>query len=64
MTEELTEFALKKLLRSGVEVILNSRVIGATENSGNLKDRETYLVMPSQPSLPSLILIILFLVQT
>ena len=38
MTQELAEFALKELLKSGVEVILNGRVVGATENSVKLKD--------------------------
>jgi NADH dehydrogenase len=38
MTEELAEFALMKLQENGVEVILNSRVIGATEKSVKLKD--------------------------
>jgi NADH dehydrogenase len=40
MTEGLAEFALKKLLKNGVEVILNSRVLGATENSATLKNGE------------------------
>lgn len=38
MTEQLAEFAQKRLLKSGIEVILNSRVTGATENSVKLKD--------------------------
>jgi len=38
MTQELAEFALKELLKSGVEIILNGRVVGATENSVKLKD--------------------------
>ena len=38
MSEELAQFALKKLHKSGVEVILNSRVVGATEHSVKLKD--------------------------
>ena len=38
MSEELAQFALEKLHKSGVEVILNSRVTGATEHSVKLKD--------------------------
>jgi hypothetical protein len=38
MSEELTEFAMRKLIQSGVEVILNARVIGATTNSVKLND--------------------------
>ena len=38
MTQQLAEFALKKLQKGGVEVILNNRVTGATENSVKLKD--------------------------
>lgn len=38
MSEELAQFALEKLRKSGVEIILNSRVIGATEHSVKLKD--------------------------
>jgi len=38
MSEELAQFALEKLHKSGVEVILNSRVVGATEHSVKLKD--------------------------
>ncbi|MFZ0222586.1 MAG: hypothetical protein WAM42_12960 [Candidatus Nitrosopolaris sp.] len=38
MSEELGRFALKNLRKSGVEIILNSRVIGATEHSVKLKD--------------------------
>jgi NADH dehydrogenase len=36
MSEELAEFALQKLRNSGVEVILNTRVVGATANSVKL----------------------------
>ncbi|HET6799707.1 MAG TPA: NAD(P)/FAD-dependent oxidoreductase [Nitrososphaeraceae archaeon] len=38
MSEELAEFAMRKLIQSGVEVILNTRVIGATTNSVKLND--------------------------
>jgi NADH:ubiquinone reductase (H+-translocating) len=38
MSEELAQFALQNLRKSGVEIILNSRVIGATEHSVKLKD--------------------------
>ena len=38
MSEELAEFAMQKLIQSGVEVILNTRVIGATTNSVKLND--------------------------
>jgi NADH dehydrogenase len=38
MSEELAEFAMQKLIQSGVKVILNARVIGATANSVKLKD--------------------------
>lgn len=38
MSEQLATFALQKLRNNGVEVILNSRLIGATQNSVKLKD--------------------------
>jgi len=38
MSERLAEFAMQKLIQSGVEVILNARVVGATANSVKLKD--------------------------
>src|ERR671920_929470 len=38
MSEELAEFAMQKLIQSGVEVILNTRVIGATANRVKLND--------------------------
>jgi NADH dehydrogenase len=38
MSEKLGQFALENLRKSGVEVILNSRVIGASEHSVKLKD--------------------------
>jgi NADH dehydrogenase len=38
MSEELAQFALENLRKSGVEIILDSRVIGATELSVKLKD--------------------------
>jgi NADH:ubiquinone reductase (H+-translocating) len=38
MGEELAEFVMQKLTESGVEVILNARVIGANDNSVKLKD--------------------------
>jgi NADH dehydrogenase len=38
MSEELAGFAMRKLIQSGVEVILNTRVIGATTNSVKLND--------------------------
>jgi NADH dehydrogenase FAD-containing subunit len=38
MSEELAEFALQKLRDSGVEVILNTRVVGATANSVKLSN--------------------------
>jgi NADH:quinone reductase (non-electrogenic) len=38
MSEELAEFALQKLRNSGVEVILNTRVVGATANSVKLSN--------------------------
>jgi NADH:ubiquinone reductase (H+-translocating) len=41
MSEDLAEFAMQKLTRSGVEVILNTRVTGANSNSVKLKDGGT-----------------------
>ncbi|MFZ0510097.1 MAG: FAD-dependent oxidoreductase [Candidatus Nitrosopolaris sp.] len=41
MSEELAQFALENLRKSGVEIILNSRVIAATEHSVKLKDGST-----------------------
>jgi NADH dehydrogenase len=41
MSEELANFAMQKLTQSGVEVILNARVTGATVNSVKLKDGKT-----------------------
>jgi NADH dehydrogenase FAD-containing subunit len=41
MSEELAEFAMQKLIQSGVKVILNARVIGASANSVKLKDGRT-----------------------
>jgi NADH dehydrogenase FAD-containing subunit len=41
MSEELAGFAMQKLSQRGVEVILNTRVIGATANSVKLKDGRT-----------------------
>src|SRR5215208_4174540 len=38
MSEELANFAMQRLIESGVEVILNARVTGATANSVELKD--------------------------
>jgi NADH dehydrogenase len=38
MSEGLAEFAMQKLIQSGVEVILNARVVGATANSVKLRD--------------------------
>ena len=38
MSEELADFALQKLVQSGVEVILDARVIGATENKVKIND--------------------------
>lgn len=38
MSEKLGQFALENLRKSGVEVILNSRVIGATEHGVKLND--------------------------
>ena len=38
MSEELGNFAMQRLIESGIEVILNSPVIGATANSVELKD--------------------------
>ncbi len=38
MSEELGQFALENLRKSGMEIILNSRVTGATEHSVKLKD--------------------------
>ena len=38
MSEELAEFALERLRKSGIEIILNQRVIGATPNTVSLKD--------------------------
>ena len=38
MSEQLAKFALKKLRNSGVEVILNRRVIEATQHSVKLND--------------------------
>ena len=36
MSKKLAEFALQKLHNNGIEVMLNSRVIGATEDSVKL----------------------------
>jgi NADH dehydrogenase FAD-containing subunit len=41
MSEELAEFAMQKLVQSGVEIILNARVTGVTENSVKTKDGRT-----------------------
>src|SRR5215212_908037 len=41
MSEELAGFAMQKLIQNGVEVILNTRVIGATANSVKLNDGRT-----------------------
>jgi NADH dehydrogenase len=41
MSEDLAEFAMQKLVQSGVEVILNARVTGATTSSVKLKDGKT-----------------------
>jgi NADH dehydrogenase FAD-containing subunit len=41
MSEELAKFAMQKLIQSRVEVILNTRVIGATANNVKLKDGRT-----------------------
>ena len=38
MNKELAEFALRKLRNSGLEVMLDSRVIGATEDSVKISD--------------------------
>lgn len=38
MSEQLGQFALENLRKSGVEIILNSRVVGANERSVKLKD--------------------------
>jgi NADH dehydrogenase len=38
MSKELSVFALKRLQKSGIEIILNQRVIGATRNTVSLKD--------------------------
>jgi NADH:ubiquinone reductase (H+-translocating) len=38
MSEELAQFAFENLRKSGVEIILNSRVTGATKHSVKLKD--------------------------
>jgi NADH:ubiquinone reductase (H+-translocating) len=38
MSEKLGQFALENLRRSGVEIILNSRVVGASKSSVKLKD--------------------------
>src|SRR5215208_1150372 len=38
MSKELSEFAMQKLTQSGVEVLLNARVTGATATSVRLKD--------------------------
>lgn len=38
MSKKLAEFALQKLHNNGIEVMLNSRVIGATEDSVKLND--------------------------
>ena len=39
MSKKLAEFALQKLHNNGVEVMLNSRVIGATEDSVKLNEK-------------------------
>jgi NADH dehydrogenase FAD-containing subunit len=41
MSEELAGFAMQRLSQTGVEVILNTHVIGATANSVKLKDGNT-----------------------
>jgi NADH dehydrogenase len=38
MSKELAEFAFERLQKSGIEVILNQRVTGATPNAVSLKD--------------------------
>ena len=56
MSDDLAEFAMQKLLQAGVEVILNTRVIGATShsvklNNGNIISTNTIIwsggVMPN-----------------
>jgi NADH dehydrogenase len=41
MSEELANFAMQKLIESGIEVMLNARVTGATATSVKLKDGKT-----------------------
>jgi NADH:ubiquinone reductase (H+-translocating) len=41
MSEELAEFAMQKLVQNGVEIMLNTRVIGVTKNSVKTKDGST-----------------------
>jgi NADH dehydrogenase FAD-containing subunit len=38
MSEELGNFAMQRLIESGIEVILNARVTSATANNVELKD--------------------------
>jgi NADH dehydrogenase len=38
MSKQLAEFALERLHKSGIEIILNQRVTGATPNTVSLKD--------------------------
>jgi NADH dehydrogenase len=38
MSKQLAEFALERLRKSGIEIILNQRVTGATPNTVSLKD--------------------------
>jgi NADH dehydrogenase len=38
MSEELGQFALKSLLKKGIEIILDNRVIGASKDNAKLKD--------------------------
>jgi NADH dehydrogenase len=41
VTEDLAEFALQKLRKDGIEVILNTRLVGAERNEVNLSDGVT-----------------------
>ena len=41
VTEDLADFALQKLRRDGVEVILNTRLVGAERDKVNLSDGVT-----------------------
>ena len=56
MSEKLGQLALENLRKSGVEVILNSRVVGATEHALCMQHRLTEV---KQIVVPDVVLILI-----